>query len=37
MPYLIEAVEAYATLGEMTKALKEIFGEFKPPAIIPVI
>ena len=37
MPYLIESAEAYATLGEMTKALKKVFGEFKAPAIIPVI
>jgi len=36
MPYLIESAEAYATLGEITKALKETFGEFKAPAIIPI-
>lgn len=34
MPYLIEAAKAYATLGEMTKALKDVFGEFRAPAII---
>lgn len=34
MPYLIEAAKAYATLGEMTKTLKGVFGEFRAPAII---
>jgi len=37
MPYLIEGAEAYATLGELTKVLKGVFGEFKAPAFIPVI
>ena len=27
MPYLLEAVKAYATLGETTNALKDSFGE----------
>jgi methylmalonyl-CoA mutase N-terminal domain/subunit len=36
MPYIIEAAEAYATIGEMTKALKKVFGEFESPAIVPV-
>jgi methylmalonyl-CoA mutase N-terminal domain/subunit len=31
MPAALEAVRAYATLGEMTTILKEIFGEFKEP------
>ncbi|MEW6034635.1 MAG: methylmalonyl-CoA mutase family protein [Chloroflexota bacterium] len=34
MPYLIEAARDYVTLGEMTRALKEVFGEFKAPAIV---
>lgn len=34
MPYLIEAAKAYATLGELTRNLKEVFGEFKAPVII---
>jgi len=34
MPYLIEAARAYVTLGEMTRALKEVFGEFKAPALV---
>ncbi len=33
MPYLLEAVKAYATVGEMTKVFKEVFGEFKEPSI----
>jgi methylmalonyl-CoA mutase N-terminal domain/subunit len=31
MPYVLEAVRAYATLGEMTQVLKEVFGEFREP------
>jgi methylmalonyl-CoA mutase N-terminal domain/subunit len=31
MPYIMEAVRAYATLGEMTQILKGVFGEFKEP------
>ncbi|MBS7281546.1 MAG: methylmalonyl-CoA mutase, partial [Candidatus Freyarchaeota archaeon] len=30
MPTLIEAVKAYATLGEICQVLREVFGEFKP-------
>ncbi len=32
MPVLIEAVETYATLGEIVNALKEVFGEYREPA-----
>jgi methylmalonyl-CoA mutase N-terminal domain/subunit len=31
MPAVIEAVKAYATVGEITRALKEIYGEYKEP------
>lgn len=31
MPYFLEAVRAYATLGEMTAVLKAVYGEFKEP------
>jgi len=31
MPSLLEAVRAYATLGEITGVLKEVFGEFSEP------
>jgi len=33
MPYLLESVKAYATLGEMTRVFKEVYGEFKEPSI----
>ena len=29
MPYLIDAVKAYATLGEICDVLREVFGEYK--------
>jgi methylmalonyl-CoA mutase N-terminal domain/subunit len=32
MPYILKAVRCYATLGEMTKIFKAVFGEFKEPA-----
>jgi len=31
MPYIMEAVRAYATVGEMTQVLKDVFGEFREP------
>ncbi len=31
MPHLLKAVKSYATLGEITKIFKEVFGEFKEP------
>ena len=31
MPHMLTAVKSYATLGEITKLLKEVFGEFKEP------
>jgi len=31
MPYIMEAVKTYATVGEMTDAMKEVFGTFKEP------
>jgi methylmalonyl-CoA mutase, N-terminal domain len=34
MPPIMDAVEAYATLGEITKALKEVFGEFDEVVVI---
>jgi methylmalonyl-CoA mutase, N-terminal domain len=33
MPYLLECCKAYATLGEMTRVFKEVYGEFKEPSI----
>jgi methylmalonyl-CoA mutase N-terminal domain/subunit len=31
MPAIYEAVKAYATLGEINRAMKDIFGEHKEP------
>ena len=33
MPYLLECCKAYATVGEMTKIFKEVYGEFKEPSL----
>jgi methylmalonyl-CoA mutase N-terminal domain/subunit len=33
MPYLHECCKAYATVGEMTKVFKAVYGEFKEPSI----
>ena len=33
MPYFIDAARTYVTLGETTKALKEVYGEFREPAL----
>jgi methylmalonyl-CoA mutase N-terminal domain/subunit len=34
MPSTIEAVRAYATLGEISGVLKEVFGEFREPVML---
>ncbi len=34
MPVLMDAVRAYATLGEITQALKDVFGEFREPVML---
>jgi methylmalonyl-CoA mutase N-terminal domain/subunit len=31
MPFLLESVRAYATLGEIMEALKEVYGVYKEP------
>jgi len=33
VPPILEAVKAYATLGEICDALREVFGEYTPPSI----
>lgn len=33
MPFILEAVKEYATLGEICGTLREVFGEYKPPSI----
>jgi len=34
MPYLIEAAKAYATLGEITDVMREVFGVYAEPTFI---
>jgi len=34
MPYFIEAVKAYATLGEICGVLRSVFGEYRPASTI---
>ena len=34
MPLFIEAVKAYATLGEIIETLKGVYGEYVEPIII---
>ncbi len=31
MPYILDCVRAYATLGEICEAMKEVFGEYQEP------
>ena len=33
MPYILQAVKEYVTLGEICDVLREVFGEYKPPTI----
>lgn len=33
MPYVLKAVKARATLGEITDALRDVFGEFRAPEV----
>ncbi|MCK4765113.1 MAG: methylmalonyl-CoA mutase [Candidatus Aminicenantes bacterium] len=32
MPFILQAVRSYATLGEMTGVFRQVFGEFREPA-----
>ncbi len=34
MPPILEAVRAYATLGEICGAMRVVFGEYRPPTVI---
>ncbi len=34
MPYLLDAVRAYATLGEMCNVLRGVYGEYREPALV---
>jgi methylmalonyl-CoA mutase N-terminal domain/subunit len=33
MPFILQAVKEYATLGEICSTLREMFGEYKPISI----
>jgi len=33
MPYILDCVHGYATLGETCSILREVFGEYEEPAI----
>src|SRR5438128_1772064 len=34
MPYIVDAVRAYATLGEMCNLLRGVYGEYREPALV---
>jgi methylmalonyl-CoA mutase N-terminal domain/subunit len=34
MPYLLDAVRAYATLGEMCNVLRTVYGEYQEPTLV---
>ena len=34
MPYILEAVRAYATLGEICNALRDVFGAYQEPSTV---
>jgi methylmalonyl-CoA mutase N-terminal domain/subunit len=34
MPYIVEAVRGYATLGEMCNLLRRVYGEYREPALV---
>ena len=34
MPPILTAVRAYATLGEICGVMREVFGEYRAPAIV---
>jgi methylmalonyl-CoA mutase N-terminal domain/subunit len=34
MPLFVEAVQAYATLGEISGVLRQVFGEYQAPTLV---
>ena len=34
MPYIVEAVKTYATLGEICNVLRDVFGEYQQTVIL---
>jgi methylmalonyl-CoA mutase N-terminal domain/subunit len=33
VPFMLEAIKEYATLGEICGVLREVFGEYRPPSV----
>ena len=33
MPFLIDAVKVYASVGEISDALRDVFGTYQEPAL----
>jgi methylmalonyl-CoA mutase N-terminal domain/subunit len=34
MPFIIEAVESYCTIGEISNALRGVFGEYQEVMVV---
>jgi len=34
MPHIVAAVEAYATVGEISDSMRKVFGEYKEAVVI---
>jgi methylmalonyl-CoA mutase N-terminal domain/subunit len=34
MPYILEAVQNYATIGEICDTLRDVWGEWEEPEVI---
>jgi methylmalonyl-CoA mutase N-terminal domain/subunit len=34
MPAILEAVKTYATLGEISDAMRKVFGEYRAPTVV---
>jgi methylmalonyl-CoA mutase N-terminal domain/subunit len=34
MPTILEAVESYATVGEISDAMRKVFGEYRETVVI---
>jgi len=34
MPYILDAVKAYCTLGETMGVMREVWGEYREPLVI---
>jgi methylmalonyl-CoA mutase N-terminal domain/subunit len=34
MPFILDAVRAYATLGEICDALREVFGSYQETSLV---